>query len=65
MNEVTKFMFYMFNKWNEEEANNLFGNLGHHIWSKYLDTQDKLLFYANLDTECRQKLVNRANEIYK
>ena len=66
MNEVTNFMLYMFNKWNESESVKLFGeNLGHYIWNKYTNNySDKLYFYAELDNECRQKLVDRANEIY-
>lgn len=65
-NEVTNFMYYMYNVWNKEEAINLFGEwLGKHIYSKWCDLHDKeLIFYASLDNECRQKLVDRANEYY-
>lgn len=70
MNEVTKFMWYMYNKWTRDEAVNLFGeDLGLHIWNKYLEIYDttadyNLAWYSELDNECRQTIVNRANEIY-
>ena len=65
MNEVTKFMFYIYNRWNEYEAAKVFGDdLGAHIWSKWLDRTDSLLWYSELDNECKQKLVDRANELY-
>lgn len=69
-NEVTSFMLYMFNQWSLAESRSLFGNnLGDHVWSKFHETVragggDHLRFYANLDNDCRQKLVNRANELY-
>ena len=65
MNEVTNFMYYVYNRWNEYEAEKLFGkDLSSHIWEKFLNQHDKLKFYADLDKTCRQKLVDRANEIY-
>lgn len=65
MNEVTKFMYYCFNKWNFAEAKAIFGeNLGKHIWGKWIDRTDSLIWYSELDNECKQKLVDRANEIY-
>lgn len=65
MNEVTAFMYYIYNKWNLAESKNLFGeNLGDHIWEKYMQFSDKLYFYAELDNECREKIVNRAKSIY-
>ena len=65
MNEVTNFMHYLYNKWGFYEAENLFGkSLGEHIWEKWLNRTDSLLWYSELDNECRQKLVDRANEIY-
>ena len=64
MNEVTNFMLYIYNRWNECEARRLFGDLGAHIFEKYINQRDKLKFYADLDKTCRQKLVDRANEIY-
>ena len=64
-NEVTNFMYYMFNKWNVNEAKLLFGeNLGSHIFDKWQHYTDQLYWYAELDNECRQKIVDRANELY-
>lgn len=41
-NEVTKFMWYMCNRWNLDEARFLFGdNLGAHIYQKKLHLQEK------------------------
>lgn len=70
MNEVTKFMFYLFNRWDKSEAIQIFGdNLGRHIYGKWLwcreNGADQLVWYAELDRECQNKLVARANEIYK
>lgn len=65
MNEVTNFMLYVYNKWDPCEAENLFGeSLGEHIFEKWIKRIDALLWYSELDNECRQKLVDRANEIY-
>lgn len=66
-NEVENFMLYMFNKWCIGEAKKVFGNnLGEHIFSKWEDygAGRELLWYSELDTRCRQRLVDRANEIY-
>ena len=64
-NEVTNFMYYIFNRWNMEEAKQLFGDsLGKHIWKKYNKYNSHLYWYSELDNDCRQKLVDRANEIY-
>lgn len=67
MNEVTAFMLYMFNKWSIQEAKYLFGeNLGRHIFDKWVGwgTHKELRWYADLDSACRQKVVDRANELY-
>lgn len=65
-NEVTNFMFYMFNVWNKQESVRIFGeNLGAHIYNKWMDMRhDDLRWYGALDDECRQKLVDAANEYY-
>lgn len=66
MDEVKRFGFYLFNKWNRDESIYLFGkDLGVHIWDKWLERNDRLYWFMNLDNECKQKLVDRANEIYK
>ena len=57
MNEVTAFMFYMYNKWSIEESIKVFGqNLGEHIYRKWQqaweDEHDSnLCFYSQLDEE--------------
>lgn len=68
-NEVTNFMYYIFNRWTERESRMLFGDsLGEHVWKKYLCYMNsgfgELKFYAELDSACKQKMVDRANEIY-
>ena len=68
-NEVTNFMFYLFNKWCKEEAIRLYGNnLGNHIFNKWVwyreNGGDQLEWYANLDNQCQRKIVDRANELY-
>lgn len=66
-NEVTNFMLYMYNKWSEDEAKTVFGEiLGKHIFGKWRDAyNDRTMYwYSNLDNVCKQKLVDRANEIY-
>ena len=65
MKEVENFMYYIFNRWSEGEARFLFGeHLGTHIFNKWLEIRDGLRFFGYLDKECREKLVNRANQIY-
>ena len=63
---VDAFMLYMFNRWNMNEAKLLFGkNLGDHIFGKWIEHRsDQLYWYAELDESCRQKIVDRANELY-
>ena len=66
---VDNFMYYVFNKWCMEEAVRNYGeNLGMHIFKKWevcrIDGGDQLEWYANLDSECRRKLVERANGVY-
>lgn len=68
-NEVTRFLWYIYNKWNLDEAIKLFGtNLGAHIYHKRNKMReqgfDTLYWYGELDEDCHQKLVDRANEIY-
>jgi hypothetical protein len=52
-----------------EESKKVFGeNLGKHIFEKWVwyrqNGGDQLVWYANLDSACRRKLVDRANELY-
>lgn len=68
---VTYYMWYMYNRWCQSEAVYLFGeNLGKHIWKKYVYLRNTtenffLELYAHMDEECKQKLVERAIEIYR
>ena len=69
MNQVTNFMYYMFNRWSRDESIVVFGDdLGDHVYRKYLDSRgcgaDILSWYAELDRTCKQRLVDRANELY-
>ena len=68
-NEVTNFMYYVFNDWNKEEAELLFGqNLGQHIYGKWVYCRERRLgdlwWYSELDNDCRQKIVDRANQLH-
>lgn len=69
-NDVTNFMYYMYNKWCIGEAKKVFGdNLGEHIYEKWTEKSEysidqNLSWYADLDKDCRQKIVDRANELY-
>ncbi len=67
-NEVTCFMWYVFNKWTREEAVLVFGSLGDHIFNKWVHCREHhlgdLYWYSELDDTCRQKLVDRACSIY-
>lgn len=67
MNEVTNFMYYVYNRWSEEESKHIFGeDLGNHIFKKWQKQGygKELLWYSELDRECKDKLVARANELY-
>ena len=69
MNEVTNFMLYIYNRWSQSEAVRVFGdNLGLHIWNKWINSREKgidtLYWYSELDSDCRDKIVYRANEVY-
>ena len=62
---VTWFMWYLFNKFDKDEAIRVFGdNLGRHIYGKFCNTKNDLYFYSELDNDCRKKLVERAIELY-
>jgi len=69
-NEVTNFLYYMYNRWCINEAHFLFGkSLGDHIYAKWTEKieysiDQNLSWYADLDKVCRQKIVDRANELY-
>lgn len=62
INQVSCFLYYMFNAWSLSEAITIFGNnLGRHVYDQYQRRLgNTMIWYADLDTECRDKLVNRA-----
>jgi hypothetical protein len=65
MNEVTAFMYFMYNRFTDEECRRIFGTLSEHIFEKYIGSDgDVMRFYSWLDTECRDKLVKAATEYY-
>ena len=70
MKTVRNFMWYMYNKWCYDESVHVFGEiLGKHIFDKWVwyieNMQDYTLrFFAELDEDCKTKIVERANEIY-
>ena len=71
---VTKFMFYMWNRWCEEECKEVFGkdDFYPHFWNKWCGICKMLgtahgaaeMFYAELSDRNRDKLVRRAVEYY-
>lgn len=69
-NEVECFMYYMYNRWNLNESKKLFGNdLGTHIFNKWTGKREyshdqTMSWYGDLDKKCRDKLLERAKEIY-
>ena len=70
---VLSYAIYMANKWSQSEARIIWGNnLGEHIWNKWVTFNEnygthaasmKLLY--ELDNECLEKLVERANALYE
>ena len=68
--EIVKFfMLYMFNRWSLSEARLVFGEtLGNHIYGKYQDMrrngQDSLMWFGEIDDGCKEKLVERAMDVY-
>lgn len=71
-NDVTSFMFYMWNRWSKEECKHIYGIKWEHFWNKWLWAYKRLngpygaseVFYSELSTGNRNKLVERALECY-
>lgn len=71
-NNVTSFMFYMWNRWSKEECKHIYGIKWEHFWDKWLWVYKRLngphgaaeVFYSELSTGNRNKLVERALECY-
>lgn len=65
MNQVSKFMYYIFNRWCIDEAIHVFGeDLGKHLFSKWCVMENDLMWYSQLDGTNREKIVARACECY-
>lgn len=65
MKDIMNLTYYLFNRWTYAESLKVFGeNLGSHIYDKWTDAKDSLRFFSSLDRDCRQKILDRANEIY-
>lgn len=67
-NDVTCFMWYVNERMTLGEMSIVFGERGQHIYDHWVFCREHhlgdLRWYADLDTECRQKLVDRAVLIY-
>lgn len=67
---VSSYLYYMWNAWDKNECEKVYGHAYLHFWNKWCDFAKKDVysaaekFYAEL-TECnREPLVKRANEVY-
>lgn len=67
---ITKFMWFMYNRWNQQESVGIFGdNIGQHIYFKYIElvnerNMDILYWYSTLDKTSRMQLINRVEQCY-
>lgn len=67
-NIISSFFYYMWNKWSEEECQELFQNNANHIWKQWTDACNKNgtangaaeILYKNLSDNNRKILVRRA-----
>jgi hypothetical protein len=72
-NQVTAFMFYMWNAWCEEECKLVWkDDFWPHFWNKWCHFCEEHSrfgaveeFYAELSNDNRNKLVQRALEVYE
>lgn len=72
MNDVSKYFYYMWNRWNEDECKAVFkDDFYPHFWNKWCDICDAYgvrgaaeRFYSALSESNRDKIVERAKEIY-
>lgn len=69
-NIVSSYFYYMWNRWSKAECETVFGSMIGHFWEKWCDLSNDSLsgaaerFYAALDNNARQKIVERACELY-
>ena len=62
-NIVSSFFYYMWNTFDKEEAIHIYGkNMGEHFYGKWDGNIETL--YGEMTTDNREKLVNRALELY-
>lgn len=70
VNIVVSFFYYMWNGWCKEECKEIFGNQHEHFWEKWCSyanpssTGATERFFAGLDNNSRELLINRACESY-
>ncbi len=70
MKDIMNLGYYLYNKWSLGESKKIFGkNLGLHVWERWNEVVrfgcgDHIYWFMNLDEGCRQKIVDRANELY-
>lgn len=72
VNVVSSYFYYMWNKWNKQECEIVYGNAGlsQHFWSKWCGLAEQNVrgaaerFYAELSDHNRELLVSRAIELY-
>ena len=67
-NDVTCFMWYVNERMTRSEMILVCGEVGNHIYDKWVYARDHhlgdLWWYGELDDTCRQKIVDRAVQIY-
>lgn len=70
MKEIMNLVYYLCNQWSLDECRKMFGNeLGRHVWERWNDVVrfgcgDQVYWFMNLDKGTRQRIVDRANELY-
>ena len=69
-NIVSSFFYYMWNRWSKAECETVFGSMAGHFWAKWCGLSSATLsgaaerFYAELGNNARDKIVERACELY-
>ena len=70
MNNITDFLMFMFNAWCCDRCNEVFGELGPHIWEKWTiavkswNERALAYFWSSLDTKRQALLVEAAKKYY-
>lgn len=62
MDELDNFLFFMFNNWTKDTCNEIYGELGVHIWNKWLYAKSFgfnaiWIFMTSLDSKHRNMLL--------